>query len=290
MPTANASSVRGQELGEQLRVLRSESGLNMENAARRIDMSFSQLSRIEGGRRRAAPEVVAALLATYGVTGRRRATALALAREHDAHGWWRRDRPDFPERQRTLISLESKAERIVNYTTVAVPGLLQTGEYMRATLEEASMLPGDLVEKRMETRMSRHAAVFDRRACSVVALIDELVLHRRVGGPHVLVRQLEQLVYWSTRAEVTIRVLPNERLPPGGGGSFQLIRQRRGHDVVFLEHLGSSLFVENAHDVATYRDAVRGMLDLALGKEDSVHLIEDVARNIHAEAGHEHIL
>ena len=111
-----------------------------------------------------------------------------------------------------------------------------------------------------------------------------------VGGPHVLARQLEQLVYWSSREEVTIRVLPNERLPPGGGGSFQLIRQRGGHDVVFLEHLGSSLFVENVQDVATYCDAVREMFVLALSEEDSVHLIEGLARNIHVEAGHEHIL
>ncbi|MGW0889566.1 helix-turn-helix domain-containing protein [Saccharopolyspora sp. NPDC002578] len=285
--SANALTVRGQELGEQLRVLRAESGFNLQSAARRIDMSPSQLSRLENGQRRAPAEVVTALLATYGVTGQRRRTALALARESDEHGWWQRDRPDFPERQRTLMSLESKAERIINYAGLLVPGLLQTSEYMRATLEETSMFSADAVEQRMATRMRRHAAVFGSRDCSLIALIDELVLHRRVATPGVLVRQLEQLVYWSTRDHVSIRVLRNDRLHSGTTGPFQLIRQRCGHTVVFLEHLGSSLFVEDKQDVATYGEAVRKMLDLALPQQDSVHLIEDIARNIHSEAGND---
>lgn len=132
-------TVRGQELGEQLRALREQCGLNLHDAAEHLDASASKLSRIETGRCSPPVEDIGALLAIYGVRGDQRRDLLALAREAERRGWWQRDRPTFPERQRTLISLESRAEQIVTFDTVVVPGLLQTCEYTRALMEDSGL-------------------------------------------------------------------------------------------------------------------------------------------------------
>ncbi|MCX2732639.1 helix-turn-helix transcriptional regulator [Saccharopolyspora sp. NFXS83] len=281
---ANALTVRGQELGEQLRVLRAESGMNLQSAARRIDMSPSQLSRLENGQRRAPVEVVTALLATYGVTGQRRRTALALAREHDEHGWWQRDRPDLPSRQDTLAALESRADRIVNYEGVVIPGLLQTGEYTRALLTEPGMEPRSSLEQCMLTRLRRQSVLLRRNSPDFVAIIDEFALRRFVGGQDVLRRQLEYLLEAACRPNVEIRVLVNSGAHAGLRGPFCMVRQRSGQAVVMLENLTCSLFVEDPDDVVRYELAARKLLTRALDTPESTKLIATLAMEMDAEA------
>lgn len=187
-------TVRAEELGQALHALRVGTELTLADAGTMIDASASKVSRIEGGKRGVAVEDVAALLAVYRVTGPCRAELLALAREADRRGWWQRHRPDFPERQRTLISLEARAATITNFEGMNVPGLLQTGEYTRSMMIESGIVPDGEVEQRMVTRLDRHAVLRRRDAPKLVAIIDELALHRVVGGPDVMRRQLEYLV------------------------------------------------------------------------------------------------
>lgn len=184
-------TVRGQELGEELRLLRESAGLTLTDAAGRIDASASKLSRIESGLCGALTEDVAALLAVYQVTGTKRRELLTLARESAQRGWWQRNQPDFPQRLRTLISLESKADSIVNFEGMVMPGLLQTGEYARAIMTECGYVPENEVEDRMVTRLRRHSVLLRRHPPHLHALIDELVLHRLVGGRDILRRQME---------------------------------------------------------------------------------------------------
>ncbi|WP_433270489.1 DUF397 domain-containing protein [Actinosynnema sp. CS-041913] len=67
------------------------------------------------------------LLATIELcTGAKRDELLRLTREVDRRGWWHRDKPDFAQRQRTLINLEAKADLIICFEGMLVPGLLQT--------------------------------------------------------------------------------------------------------------------------------------------------------------------
>lgn len=280
----NDPTVRRQELGEQLRGFRAVSGLNLKIAASRIDMSPSQLSRIENGRRSAAVETVAALLAVYGVTGGDRSTVLALAREDDKYGWWLRDRPGFPERQRTLISLESRSEHIVNYEGVVVPGLLQTGEYTRALLTEPGLVRSAEIEDRMVKRLRRHSVLLRRTAPRFIAIIDELVLRRVIGGQDVLRRQLEHLLEAAARPNIEIRVLVNIGGHAGVHGPFCLMRQSSGHTVVMLENLTCSLFVEEAGDVAQYKLAAKKLLTRALDTTESTKLIAALAMRMDAEA------
>lgn len=277
-------TVRSQELGERLREFRAGAELTINEAGRRIDLSTSQLSRIETGRRRPHVETVAALLAVYGVTGARRKTAVALAREVGEAGWWHRDRPDFPERQHTLISLESRADRIVDYEGMLIPGLLQTGEYTRALMADSKLVPESEVEQRMVTRLRRHAVLRRRDAPTLIAVVDELALRRVIGGADVQRRQLEHLLEMGRWPNIRVRVVPNAGAHAGVNGSFSLLRQPDGPTVVFLENLTCSLFVEDRSEIATYETAVRSLLTQALTETQSSEVIASLATAMDAEA------
>jgi transcriptional regulator with XRE-family HTH domain len=269
-------TVRAEELGDELRRLREEAGLSLEVAGERIDASATKMSRIENGLREGSTEDVSALLAVYGYTGPRRTELLTLAREVERRGWWQRNRPDFAERQRTLINLEAKADLIVNFEGMNIPGLLQTGEYTRALMMECGMVPESEIETRMVTRMRRHSVLMRQRPPRLVAIIDELVLNRMIGGPDVLRRQLDHLVTTAEDPNIQLRVVPNTGAHSGVNGSFELIRRRGGHKVVFLENLTSSLFLEEAKEIETYEKAIRSLLNRALPAEESVRLITEL--------------
>lgn len=266
-------TVRGQELGEQLRALRDQCGLNLQDAAEHLDASASKLSRIETGRCSPPVEDIGALLAIYGVRGDQRRDLLALAREAERRGWWQRDRPTFPERQRTLISLESRAELIVSFETDVIPGLLQTRDYVRALMGESGLVPDDLIDDHMVTRAARQAVLMRRDPPTLTAIFPELVLHQMVGGPQILSEQLRYLVEQSHRPHVSIRVLPNISGQAGGIGTFTLLRQRSGSLVVFLEHLTSSLFLEERHEIAAYQQAIKALSPQCLDEQESRDLM-----------------
>lgn len=280
MTSLDDPTVRGQELGEALRALRRRAGLGIDDAAVRIDASKSTLSRMENGKRTAAAEDVAALLAVYGSTGPERTRLLTLAREADVRGWWQHDRPPFAQRQQTLVSLESRALAITNFEGMSIPGLLQTGEYTRAMMLESGLIPHEEVEGRMVTRMHRHAVLRRDRPPRLLALIDELALHRVIGGRDVLRRQLEQLVETATRPNVDIRVVPNTRAHAGINGAFTLLQRPEGEPVVFLENLTSSLFLEEKHEIERYEHATRELLRHSLDAAQSVRHIAALARRM----------
>lgn len=277
-------TVRAEELGDDLRRLREQTGLSLERAGELIDASATKMSRIENGLREGSPEDVAALLAIYGCVGPRRAELLALAHEFERRGWWQRNKPDFAERVRTLINLENKADLIVNFEGMNIPGLLQTGEYTRALLQECQLVPHDEIENRMVIRMQRHTVLCRPKPPRLLALIDEMVLHRMVGGPDVMRRQLDYLVEAADAWNIALRVIPNSGAHAGVNGAFLLFKRATGHKAVFLENLTSVLILEEEHEIDRYEKAIRLLSKRALGGEESVQLITELARRLDPEA------
>ncbi len=113
------------------------------------------------------------------------------------------------------------------------------------------------------------------------------MLHRVVGGPDVLRRQLDHLAEAAQQPHITLRIVPNTDANAGANGMFELIRRSTGHKVVFLENLTSSLFLEEPHEIETYETAVRSLVTRALGAEESVRLITELASLLDQEAGTE---
>ncbi|TWP53436.1 helix-turn-helix domain-containing protein [Lentzea tibetensis] len=277
-------TVRAEELGDDLRRLREQTGLSLERAGELIDASATKMSRIENGLREGSPEDVAALLAIYRCVGPRRAELLALAHEFERRGWWQRNKPDFAERVRTLINLENKADLIVNFEGMNIPGLLQTGEYTRALLRESGLVPDSEVEHRMVIRMQRHALLLKPKPPKLLAIIDELALHRMVGGDDVMRRQLDYLDDAAKQSNIDLRIVPNSGGHAGANGAFALFRRANGHKAVYLENLTSVLILEEDHEITRYEQAIRLLVRRALPAQESILLINKLARRLDPEA------
>lgn len=274
IPSPSEPTIRRQELGHQLQTLRKASQFTLEQAARRIAVSPSKLCRIESGQRKIATQELGGLLSIYDVDAAKRTELLALASNCGERGWRQRNPPD---RVGTLMALESRAERIVNFAGIVVPSLLQTLEYAQAIMLGSRMLSKAEIDDGVTGRLCRQSILMGRQPPEMLALVDELVLHRVIGDRDVLRRQLEHLVKLSQQRHISIRVIPNEGAHPGMTGDFELIEQSARSPVAFVEQPASSLFIEEPDDIKAYGQIVRGLSDAALDEPQSRCLISSLA-------------
>src|SRR5258708_3366595 len=121
------------QLGRDLRTLREARSMRLEDAAARLEVAPSTLSRIETGKAPTRVSYLAVLLDLYGVDDPAQRTLLAdLAREGKCQSWWDYHDGLMPSGASHYLRLESAASHVSCFATQAVPGLLQTPGYAAA--------------------------------------------------------------------------------------------------------------------------------------------------------------
>ncbi|MER5832225.1 helix-turn-helix transcriptional regulator [Streptomyces sp. NPDC002130] len=278
-------AVRRRKLGAELRELRSWAGLTSGEAARLVGWHQSKVSRIETGTSGVKPADVRLLLDAYGVTDSQlRELLMVLAGAEDSggrHHWWHAYRGVLPPTYRDFISLESQAGAMRTLETTVVPGLLQTPEYARAVTRAAvEGLPEDRLDTLVEVRLARQDVLRADPPLRLSAVLDEAVLRREVGGPGVMARQLERLVEAARLPQVRLQVLPFAAgAHIGVTGPFVIFSfsSTSDLDVVVLDHLTSSLYLERKEDLQAYTEAFDALQIHALSPEDSLDFIAGTA-------------
>jgi transcriptional regulator with XRE-family HTH domain len=254
-PAAGPTALRV-VLGGQLRHLREANGITREAAGEVIRASASKISRLELGRVGVKRRDLSDLLTLYGVTGEaERADVLLLASEAAKHGWWHHYGDLLPGWFEYYVGLEAAASRIRTYEVQFVPGLLQTPDYARAVIKlghpSATL---DELEQRVSLRMKRQEALRRPDGPKLWAVIDETALRRRLGGPGVMEAQIERLIDVAL-PNVTVYVVPLQSgYHAAAGGAFSILRFAAPElpDVVYLEQLTSSLYLDKRKDVDHY--------------------------------------
>ncbi|WP_230196543.1 helix-turn-helix domain-containing protein [Streptomyces coriariae] len=278
-------AVRRRKLGAELRNLRAQAGLTSGEAARFVGWHQSKVSRIETGISGSKPADVRLLLDTYGVADPQlRELMLALAGDDGSGGrdhWWHAYRGVLPPTYRDFISLESQASAMRTLETTVVPGLLQTPEYARA-VTRASVERGaeDQLDTLVEVRLARQDVLRAQPPLELSAVLDEAVLRREVGGPEVMARQLGRLVEAARLPQVRLQVLPFAAgAHIGVTGPFVIFSFSRTSDldVVVLDHLTSSLYLERKEDLQAYTEAFNALRAHALSPGDSSDYIASIA-------------
>ncbi|MET3985553.1 helix-turn-helix domain-containing protein [Streptomyces sp. NPDC098789] len=283
-------SVRRRKLGEELRALRDRSGLTSGEAARIVGWHQSKISRIETGRSGVKPEDVRLLLDAYGGVGaQQRALLEALSASAAGPGaetgrgpqWWHDYRGLLPQEYRDFISLEAGARSARTVELSVVPGLLQTPAYARAVTRAAlGGLPEPKVDALVDVRLARQSVLRTDPPLELSAVLDEAVLRRQIGGPGVMAEQLRSLVDVARLPQVRLQVLP---FSVGGHlgltGPFVIFSfpNIADLDVVVLDHLTSSLYLERKEDLEAYSAAFRTIQAHALPPQDSSDLISALA-------------
>ncbi|MGW0767537.1 helix-turn-helix domain-containing protein [Streptomyces sp. NPDC002676] len=282
----NGPAVRRRKLGAELRTLRAEAGLTSGEAARLVGWHQSKVSRIETGASGVKPADVRILLDAYAVRDAqlRELLLLLAGAEENAVGarnrWWHAYRGVLPPTYRDFISLESQASGMRTLETTVVPGLLQTPEYARAVTRAAvKSLDEEALDALVEVRLARQDVLHSDPPLHLDAVLDEAVLRREVGGPEVMARQLERLLQAARLPQVRLQVLPfGAGAHVGLTGPFVIFSfpSTSDLDVVVLDQLTSSLYLERKEDLVAYSEAFNTLRIHALSPEESLDYIAGI--------------
>ena len=258
---SGGSIVRRLQLGARLRALRLAKGVSREDAGWVIRASESKISRMELGRVSFKERDVTDLLTMYGVDDpAEHQRLLALTREANAPSWWHTYGDVLDSWFQNYLDLEQAAELIRTYEVQFVPGLLQTDAYARAVIRlgHGNASSGE-IDRRAELRMARKHVLERPDAPRLWAVLDEAVLRRPIGGYEVLREQIRYLIEVGDSPHVRLQVIPFDS---GGhaaaGGAFSILRFPHAElpDVVYIEHLTSSVYLDKREEVDAYAAAI----------------------------------
>ncbi|WP_255381833.1 helix-turn-helix domain-containing protein [Streptomyces parvus] len=283
MPSHPRPTVRRRRVGAELKRLREQAGVKMEEAAERIGGDKPKISRQENGRQGVSKLEIEALLALYGVSDERLRTALTtLAREGRRKGWWAQYSDILPAGFQERLSIESDAARILTFQPMLVPGLLQTVEYATEVIRSVDK---DVTEEErdsyIEVRKARQEIFTRDNPPQYVCLLDEAVLRREVGGPAVMVAQLDKILEMNNPPKLTIQVVPfSQGWHAGADGAFNIYSypDPMDLDVVNLDYLDGALYLEEDQPVGRYQLAFDELRATAIASRQSMELISAVKR------------
>lgn len=281
MAEANPT-VRQRQVGARLRELRNGLGRTVEDVASELLCSPTKISRLETGARPANLRDVRDLCRIYGVTEQETEALMSLARQAREPGWWTQyeDIGLVP-----YVGFEQDATSITAFSMYWVPALLQTEDYARAVITGiARKIDPAILKQRLEVRLRRQELLDRGKPPRYRVLLDEAVLHRRVGGPSVMAEQLDRILQLARDDKVTVQVIPFDvGAHASADSNFVLLEfdDTALPPIIFVETLYSNLYQERPAEVLRYREAIEHLRDEALPPRESVNFI-DTIRKTHA--------
>ena len=205
------STIRSRELGDALRRAMERAGLNGKRTATVLGWSESKVSRLLTGQLN-LPEIdIASFLAVCHITGAERDRLLRLSRDQETPGWLQQHGSKVPEQLKTLVDHENTATEVTDFQAIVVPGLLQTGDYIRALLERSGTVRPRDVQERVAARLARRNLFSRPHRPRLTFFIHEFVLRLPVGSAEIMSDQLHELLRMSVRTYIAIRVIPAVR-------------------------------------------------------------------------------
>jgi transcriptional regulator with XRE-family HTH domain len=257
-------------LGEELRRLRVQAGYATQDPfAKALGYGREQVSKIETG---------------YELPGESlfdRWLDLCQATEEDRYYLGRslrqarRARAATPAFAKPWREAEGKAEYLLLWGAVLVPGLLQVREYAIALFIEAGFSEDEATAK-ADDRLDRQSILTGDDPVHVSVVLHESVLDREVGSPETVRLQFEHLLAISELPNVIIQVVV------GGGkyffgleGNFEIATGDAIPDTLVMV---ASVQDQNDQDKVILREATklfRQIQSRALNVEDSRTLIRE---------------
>jgi hypothetical protein len=281
---SGAPTARRIVLGAQLRRLREAADISRADAGYQIRGSDSKISRMELGRVGFKERDVVDLLTMYGVNDENeRAFLIDMVRKSNERGWWHRFTDLMPDWFSNFVGLEESASLIQNYELLFMPGLLQTEEYIRAVVSHGQPAHlDDQTERRVQLRLQRQKLLFRQGAPRLWAVVDEAVLHRPIGGPAALRRQLDHLLDVTRQPNITLQVVPYAMSGYSAEGPFSMLRfaEPTLPDVVYIEHLSGALYLDRPYEIEVYGRVIDRLAVDAETPEHSRQLVTKIRQEL----------
>ncbi|TWP46159.1 helix-turn-helix domain-containing protein [Lentzea tibetensis] len=279
MARGSSPTLRKRRLVSELRRLREEASLTIEEVGERLECSASKISRIETGRVGVSPRDVRDMLTAYSADDETLEELVQLAREARRKAWWDEFGDIVPGR---YVGYEADAEAMRTYQGLMIPGLLQCEAYTRSLISE--VLPSATkaeIDRRVALRTARQALLYEEDPLRLHVVIDEAALRRLVGGRSVMRSQMKRLLEVGSLVNVTLQIVPFSAGGHAGmDGPFVILAfpEKLDPDVVYIESTRSGVYLEQPTDVQRYAEMFERLVTTALSPEDSSVLITDIAR------------
>jgi transcriptional regulator with XRE-family HTH domain len=278
-------TVRRRRLGSELRKLREDHSIKLEEVAEHLGVAASTLSRIETGKAPTKSVYLTAMLEMYGVTDpAQRQVLVDMAREGHRKGWWSVYDDVLPTGFGIYVGLEAEAAGVRTFEGEVIHGLFQTPDYARAILREIQVKDSDeQIERLVDLRIKRQDSLERTPPLDVWLILDESVIRRTIGGPDVMRGQLARLVEASRKPNVTLQVLPfSSGSHAGLRGSFAILEfpERTDSDVAYVESVAGIIYLEKEREVKHCAEAFDRLRAAALSPGQSTDLIVEAAKEL----------
>ncbi|GGX00931.1 helix-turn-helix domain-containing protein [Streptomyces noursei] len=256
--------------GAELRFLREQAGLTLEQLAEGSYRGIPLLSRIERGECGMPMDLAVHIDKRLDTNGffERRCEAVAKAR-----------RAGHAEYFADALEMEQRAETIDEWAPMLVPGLLQTPAYTRAVVRAAMPRAADGdVEEKVTARMSR-AAIFDAVAPPKLwAILDESLIRRPALPGEQMAELLEHIAKMVRATHAIFQILPESGgLHPLMTGEIRVMTFPDAPPVVYVESLHSGQLIDYPPLVKQYRESYDLLRAAALSPAASLSMIETAA-------------
>lgn len=187
-------------------------------------------------------------------------------------------REAYPDWSRAFIAHSARATVIRQYSSHAVPGLLQTPEYARALLSMGHSLRDDEhLEERVAARLDRQVRLTGPDRPELWIVLDEAVLRRPVGGSAVMRGQLEKLLRMAEEPNITVQVLPFDQGAHGAlVGSLTVLVMPDGARIAYTEGAHHGQLTEEPDEVEQFALTYDQLRAMALPPLMSLDLIRSV--------------
>jgi hypothetical protein len=181
-----------------------------------------------------------------------------------------------PDWYRKLPIVEPRAILIQQYHPLLVPGLLQTRDYMRASIKAGERtMPLATLEAKVNERTARQAILSRENPPFFSVVLDETVLYRRLGSPETMRGQLAHLAQVSTWSNVEILVIPADTWDhPGLDNGFMLLKVPDAGTLLYLDVKPSGGLIIDRQTVDDHVSRLGDLRGFALPPDQSRALIE----------------
>jgi transcriptional regulator with XRE-family HTH domain len=275
-PMPTSPTVRRRQLSTELKRMRLEAGLTLEQVAEHLETSRGKISHIETGRRK-KPAIleIKALLDLYGVVDpKQRDAVLDLTRQSGDQGWWNMFDDVFTG---SYVAFEDEATNIETYEPMSVPGLLQTDDYA-AAIAEAVLRSPEEVDRYVQARKKRQERLERDDAPAVWAIMEEASLLRLRHWPDLMRGQIDRLLDTATApGPVTLQMVTLDAgMHPGSAGSFVILRFNEAPTIVYAETLTDGLYLERAGEIDLYAHAFDHLRGFALSTRETIARLREL--------------
>jgi transcriptional regulator with XRE-family HTH domain len=287
MSTTDVPAVARRRVRLALRNAREQKGLTQGQVANEMDWSLSKVMRIENGEVSISTGDLRMLLPYLGITGGPEVDQLLADAKASRRQRWvveQEYREHLSSAMVELMQLETEATALRYFNPIILPGILQIPEYASAIFRNYGTLMTDIDESamkvRMEARLARRERILDRRRPpDFLAILDESVLHRIIGGREVMDKQLRELLTIMRKSNIWIRILP---FSSGGAnallGPFIILEMDDEQEaVLYREDPMGDQIARSRREIIQHRDIFERLWSVASGAEESARLIEERA-------------